>query len=160
MNHYPRKPALIVVVVALTLGVIYVSAWGRIERLWKKQPADQSIEALKQRIDEGLKKGNVPIATWQAYGEALADAKQYTAAAAAFQEVLAQDPAKREAKFGCGLALAQANKPDEFYAFLKDMVFGEPKLAVELFERPEAQKFMGEARFAALSKEAKNQAMD
>ena len=34
------------------------------------------------------------------------------------------------------------------------------KLAQELFDRPEAQKYLAEERFSSLSKEAKNQAMD
>ena len=34
ITRYPRKPALIVVLLALAVGVFYVKAWGRIERLW------------------------------------------------------------------------------------------------------------------------------
>jgi hypothetical protein len=49
---------------------------------------------------------------------------------------------------------------DQFYSFQKDLVYSEAKLAVELFERPETQRFLSEERFANLAKEAKNQAMD
>jgi tetratricopeptide (TPR) repeat protein len=160
ITRYPRKPALIVVLLALAVGVFYVKAWGRIERLWTKQPGEQSVEALEKRVAQEGKSGKVSIATWTAYADALSDAKQYAKAASAYREVLAIDPTQRGAKFQVGLALAQAGAAEEFYNYQKDLVYGEPKLAVELFERPEAQKFMSEERFAALSKEAKNQAMD
>src|SRR5258706_11875175 len=161
MNRYPSKQALIVVLIALTLGVVYVTAWAKIEQLWKKQPTDQNLEALKRKVAEETKSpGGVSVATWRAYGEALSDAKQFAPAAVAFREALAIDPAQRDAKFQCGLALAQAGAADEFYDFLKDLVYSEAKLAVELFERPEAQKYLAQERFASLSKEAKNQAMD
>jgi cytochrome c-type biogenesis protein CcmH/NrfG len=160
MNHYSRKPALLILLVAMTLGVVYVAAWGRIEQLWKKQSGDQSIEALEKKIEEQTRAGGAPAATWRAYGEALMDAKQFAKAAAAFKELLALEPYHRDIKFQCGLALAQAGAADDFYNFQKDLVYSQAKLAVELFERPETQKFLSEERFASLSKEAKNQAMD
>jgi tetratricopeptide (TPR) repeat protein len=160
VTRHPRKPALIVVLLALGVGVFYVKAWGKIERLWTKQPGEQSVEALEKRVAQESKTGKVSVATWTAYANALSDAKQYTKAAAAYREVLAIDPTQRGAKFQVGLALAQAGAADEFYYYQKDLVYGEPKLAVELFDRPEAQKYMSEDRFVALSKEAKSQAMD
>ena len=38
--------SLLIVLVALSLGALYVTAWGRVEALWKKQPGEQSLEAL------------------------------------------------------------------------------------------------------------------
>lgn len=160
MNQYPRKPALIVLLVATVLGVVYVSAWGKIETLWKKHPGGQSVEAMEAKIAELTKTGKVPPATWRAYADALVEAKQYAKAAAAFAEVLKAEPFQRDAKFQCGLALAMAGDSDGFYNFQKDLVYSEAKLAVELFDRPETQRFRSEKRFAELVNEAKNQAMD
>lgn len=160
MNQYPRKPALIVLLVATVLGVVYVSAWGKIEQLWKKQPGGQSVEALETKIAEQRKAGGVTAATWHAYADALVEAKQYSKAAAAFKELLLIEPFQRDAKFQCGLSLALAGDSDAFYNFQKDLVYGEAKLAVELFDRPETQKYRSEKRFADLVNEAKNQAMD
>ena len=163
MNRYPRKPALLILLVAATLGVAYVAAWGKIERYLKKQPGDHSIEALEKKIaaEQGPDgTGKASAATWRAYAEALAEARQHARAAAAFKEVLALEPYHRDAKFQCGLALALAGQADEFYNFQKELVYGEAKLAVDLFERPEAQKYLSEERFSSLAKEAKNQAMD
>lgn len=160
MKRYPRTPALLIVLVALSLGALYVTAWGRVEALWKKQPGEQSVEALEKRIADEQKAGSVSSATWFAYGNALGEAKRWPDAAKAYQEVLALEPARRDAKFQCALALAQAGQADEFYKFQKDLVYGEAKLAIELFERPETQKYLADERFSALAKEAKNQAMD
>ena len=156
MNRYPRKPAVVILSAALVVGLLYVAAWGRVERLWKKQPGAQGVAALEKKIAGG----DHTAATWYAYGEALSDAKQFEKAAAAFKEVLAIEPYKREAKFQCGLALAQAKDGNEFYAFQKELVYSEAKMAVELFERPEARRFLSEERFTALATEAKSQAMD
>ncbi|HEY7115152.1 MAG TPA: hypothetical protein VH475_01120 [Tepidisphaeraceae bacterium] len=160
MNRYRRTPALLILLVAATLGVAYVAAWGKVEQYWLKRGGDHSIEALEKRIAEEGKKGSVSAATWRAYGDALANAKQFAKAAAAYKEVLAIEPYQRDVKFQCGMALIQSGSGDDFYNFQKDLVYSEAKLAVELFERPEAQKFLAEERFASLAKEAKNQAMD
>jgi hypothetical protein len=160
MNQYPRKPALIVLLVALTLGVVYVSAWGQIEKLWKKQGSTQGIDALEAKIAQLKASGGVPAATWLEYANALVEAKQYAKAAAAYKELLLIEPFHHDAKFQCGLAYAMAGASDDFYNFQKDLVYSEPKLAVDLFERPETQRFRAEKRFADLVNEAKNQAMD
>lgn len=156
MQQYRRKPALIILVVALTLGVGYVMAWGKVERYLKKKNGDHSIEAIEQKIAAG----DHSAGTWAAYAEALSKAGQHHKAADAYKQVLVLEPFKREMKFQYGLSLALAGRGDEFYAFQKDLVYSEAKLAVELLERPEAGKFMGEARFAALKEEARSQAMD
>ena len=160
MNRHPRTPALLIVLVALSLGVLYVVAWGRVEAMWKKQPGEQSVEALEKRVADEQAKGTASAATWFAYANALADAKQWPKAASAYKEVLAIEPGRKDAKFQCALALAQAGQADDFYNYQKELVYGEAKLAVEVFERPEAQKYLGQDRFSALAKEAKNQAMD
>jgi tetratricopeptide (TPR) repeat protein len=156
MNTYPRKPAAIILAVTLVLGLAYATAWGRIQRLWKDQPTGQGVEALEKRIASGDR----AAATWYAYGQALADAGQFEKAAAAFREVLAIEPTKRDALFQCGVALARAGNADGFYAFQKDLVITEAKLALELFDRPEARQFLAEDRFTTLVTEAKSQAMD
>ena len=172
MTRHPRTPALIILAVAALLGGFYVTAWGRIEKLWKKT-GDQTVESLEKRIAaEGKTPAGVSAATWRAYAEALADAKRFAAAAAAYKEVIALQPGQRDPKFQRGLALAQAGKQpganpdearaaaDEFYSFQKELVYGEAKIAVDLFDRPEGQKYLAEERFVSLAKEAKNQAMD
>lgn len=156
MNRYSRKPALIILVVATTLGVAYMVAWGQVERYLKKKNGDQSIEAIEQKIAAG----DHSAQTWNSYADALLAAKQFGKAADAYKQVIALQPFKRDAKFQCGICLAHANRKEEFFAFAKEQVYSEAKLAVELLDRPEAQAFSNDPRFAALKDEARNQAMD
>ena len=46
------------------------------------------------------------------------------------------------------------------YAAMREMVITEAKMAVDVFGRPECQKYLDAPRFAALVSEAKMQAMD
>jgi cytochrome c-type biogenesis protein CcmH/NrfG len=161
MNQYPRKPAVIVLAVAAVVAAVFLVAWGRVEAYYKQKSGGHTIEAMEQRIAEEKKAGRpVTPQTWLAYGQLLMDDKKYDQAASAFKEVLEVQPFNREAKFQRGLALAQSGQADAFYQFQKDLVYSEAKLAVELFERVETQRYQGDERFSALAKEAKNQAMD
>ena len=156
MVRYRRRPALIVLAVTALLGTGYVLAWDRVERLWTKSGGAEGVEALEKRIADGDKSA----ATWLAYAEALAGAKDHARAAGAYREVIRLDPGRREAKFQCALCLAHAGRGDELHGFLKEMILAEPKLVMEVMERPEAQRFLAEGRFADLKEEARNQAMD
>jgi cytochrome c-type biogenesis protein CcmH/NrfG len=160
MNHHPRKPAVIVLTVAAVLAGVFLVAWNKVEAYYKEKRGGNTIEAMEQRIAEEKKAGAVSPQTWLAFGQLLMDGREYDRAAAAFKEVLEIQPLNRDAKFQRGLALAQSGQSDAFYQFQKDLVYSEAKLAVELFERTEAQRYLGEDRFSALEKEAKNQAMD
>ena len=155
MLQYRRTPALIVLAVMAVLGVGYVLAWDKVERLWKKSPGEQSIQALEKKIADGDKSA----ATWLAYAEALKP-KDPARAATAYKEVIKLEPAKNQARFQCALCLANAGNSNELYDFLTDLVLAEPKLSMQILDRPETQKYMGEERFTALKTEAKNQAMD
>ena len=168
MTRHPRTPALIILVVAAAIGTAYVVAQAQIQK-HRNKTGDHTLEALARRItDEGKRPGGVSPDAWRAYADALLSAKQFDEAAKAYKEVIALRPGERNAKFQCGLALAQAgqqkNAPtsatDDFYDFQKELVYGEAKLAVDLFDAPEAQPYLKQDRFASLAKEAKNQAMD
>jgi cytochrome c-type biogenesis protein CcmH/NrfG len=160
MNRYPRKPAVIVLLVSAVLGVVYVIAWSRVEAYYRDKNGGKSVEAIEKKIAEEKAKGTVSAVTWLAYGEALMDAKNFDKAAVAFKKVMELDPKQQEAKFKRGIALAQSGAADLFYQFQEDLVLSEPKLAYDVFQRTEAQKYLVEERFSYLAKEAKNQAMD
>lgn len=161
MIRYPRVPALMVLVITALLGLVYVLAWGEVDRFLKHQNGGAaSLESLEKKIAEDSKKGTVAANVWFAYGEMLAQAGRHGDAANAFRQAMTVDPSMRQARFQCGLMLAMANRAEEFYNYQKELVYSEAKLAVELFERPEAQKFLGDEKFMALAKEAKSQSVD
>ena len=155
MRRYRRMPAVIILAVIGVLGAGYVLAWDKVERIWKKSPVEQSVEALEKKIAAG----DQSAATWLAYAEAL-KAKDPGRAATAYQQVIKLEPGHKEAKFQCALCLANAARANELHDFLKELVYAEPKLAMMILDRPEAQKYVSEERFALLKTEARNQAMD
>jgi hypothetical protein len=149
-------PAMIILAAIGLLGAGYVLAWDRVERIWKKTGGPQSVAALEKKIADGDKSAG----TWMAYGEALGKAKEYGRGAAAYKEVIKLEPMRKDAKFQCAVCLANAGRSDELHEFLKDLVVNEPKLAMQVLDRPDVQKYVGEERFAGLKEEARNQAMD
>ena len=159
MTRHPRLPALIVFVVAAALGGLYLVAWGQVEKYWKRG-GNQTLDALRTQVEAEGRAGTVSPETWLAYADALVAAKQFAPASDAYKEVIALQPGKRDPKFQCGLALAQAGASGPFYDFLKELVYSDAKVAEDLFSRPEAQPYLKDERFASLAKEAKNQAMD
>src|SRR4051794_50468 len=113
MTRHPRLPALIVLVVATSLGALYLVAWGQVEKYWKG--GNQNLDALRKQVEAEGKAGTVSAQTWLAYADALANAKRFAAASDAYKEVISLQPGKRDAKFQCGLALAQAGASGPFY---------------------------------------------
>jgi hypothetical protein len=58
------------------------------------------------------------------------------------------------------VVLAKAGDPDAFYSFMANLLLSEPRLALEIFGRPEIQRYMGEERFQSLLAQARVQSMD
>lgn len=154
VTHYRRLPALVILVAGVALGALYLKTWGR-----------QTAEPEARRKLEALISGQIPghVATakdWLAYGDILAREKEYGPAAEAYAKVLEKENYNRDARQGRAVCLAQAGNEEECFNFMKTLVFSEPKLAVDLFERRELQRYTSIDRFAALYKDAKAQAMD
>jgi tetratricopeptide (TPR) repeat protein len=153
MNRYYRLPSLVVLLMVFGAGALYMHRYGR-----ASGNGGQGIEALEALIKK--QKDHPVKETWLSYAEALSSAGQFDRAAQAYKKVLELDPPNRQAKFGCALALAEAKKSEDLYAYVKDMVFAEPKLAMDVLDRPELSEFMSDGKFQALQREAKAQAMD
>jgi len=157
MVRYRRLPA------ALTLGVVFACG-GLLILLHARSahaagaagPAHWSLEQLEVAIGSG----SADSQTWYYYGQRLLEQKRYTGAVAAYKKSLDADPTNHEARFRCGLALAQCGADDELYAFLKDLVLSDPKLAEDVFDAPECHQPLADARFKSLAQEAHLQAMD
>jgi tetratricopeptide (TPR) repeat protein len=157
-NDQRRLPSAIVLVVALSLSAVYAHRANLRRTHGSGSDAEHStLQELEQQIATGTARPE----TWSAYGHALFAADQYDRAALAFEHVIESQPSNREARVQAGLSLAAAGDADRLLAFLRDQLYFEPKLAVELLDRAEMQRFLtDDPRFSTLQKDARAQAMD
>ena len=140
-------------VAAAALGAIYLAAWGRIAGA---HASSRAMDELESRIAAG----GADASTWDLYGQKLQEMKRYDRAIAAYRRAMELEPMHRDTRFHCAIALVEAGDREGSFAYMRDMVLGDPKLAEDLFERAEMRECLAEARFAALAKEAHVQAMD
>jgi cytochrome c-type biogenesis protein CcmH/NrfG len=155
--RYRRLPA------ALTLLMVFVIGGAVLYSRVRASRAAAGVTKASWTLDqlEMAIASDAPDAqTWYWYGRRLMEQNRYVHAAAAYKKALELDPANREARFQCALALAQGGSDDEMYAFLKDLVLADPKLALSLFDRPELHHVMGDPRFQSLSHDARFQSID
>jgi tetratricopeptide (TPR) repeat protein len=155
VRHYRRLPALLVLVVATAAGAVYVKVSGK-----ANGTGTAKLEELAKTIGD-----KDDAKTWETYGELLSKASppRFDQAALAYGKVLEKEPDNRNAKVHRAMALAQVAGDagaNEFYNYMRSIVYSEPKLAMELLERQECKPHLSQARFVALAKEARAQAMD
>jgi tetratricopeptide (TPR) repeat protein len=112
-----------------------------------------------EQLERAIAGSNADAPTWALYAQRLGERGDYVHAAAAWRRVLDLRPDDRAAHIGRGVALARSN-PDAFYAYMQELSLAEPKMAVDIFSRPECTSLLGQDRFRTLAKEAKAQAMD
>ena len=73
---------------------------------------------------------------------------------------IASERATAEDWYAYAEHLRKRQQPQDFYSFMRDLVWSNAKLAVDIFGRPESQAYLPEARFRTLVQEAQNQALD
>jgi len=160
-HEYARWPAALVLLIAVAAG------WAYLETAGAKTPADggPTLEQLELMIANP----DASAETWRLYAGRLEAADRPAHAATAYQRYLEADPYDRETRLRCALALAaaaaDAGQPvpaeqDKLLAFMQDMVLMDPKLAVDVFDRPELQLHLGDPRFQEVKTAAVIQSMD
>lgn len=117
--------------------------------------AGTTLTALEQAIANPDASTDV----WLQYGQQLEKEKQFEQAAAAFQHVLETDPYSRTANLHCAAVLAQLDA-DRLAPFLARMIELDPRLALDVFGRPEIQPHLRHARFQTLLNQARIQSLD
>ena len=152
MMRHRRLPAILVLVVMIGVGAIYVRSWGR-----GAGGNGTTLAELEKQV--GRDTQNNPQ-LWAAYAQKLMEAKRYNDAASAYKKVLIKAPADKSARTGAAIALAKAQNEEEFYKFMSELTYSEPKMAMDIFDRGECQAWLGQPRFKTLQHEAKAQAMD
>jgi hypothetical protein len=162
MARYRRLPAFLVLASALLLAGFYVRTWGRSSLGGDRIP----LSALEAQIASG----KATAETWNAYAQRLAEVQRYDDAVLAYRRVMELDPGNhRQARADCAIALARraaqpgpsrSEKEEEFYDYVRTLIHGDPKFAMDLLDRSEFSAYVGRSRFEVLKKEARAQAMD
>lgn len=124
------------------------------------QSAKQGDGPSLKELELAIADPDAKPATWLQYGQRLFEEKRYAHAAAAYARVLAIDPYERQANLQSALALALAGDADAFHDFMRDLILRDPRLAENIFGRPESQTYLTAPRFVSLVKQAHVQAMD
>ena len=151
VNRHNRIPALLILLLAACAGAAYLRQANRAAN--RPRPALEVLEAK-------IKAGNADTKDWHDYAAVLDGAGKHAQAAQAYRKVLELEPFNRQVKIDYVVALANAGDKDGLAHYLKDLVYAEAKLALELFERKELKPYLAYAEFETFQKEARAQAMD
>jgi tetratricopeptide (TPR) repeat protein len=163
MIQYPRTPAAVILAVAVGLSISYALVSDKsaaTQDATGHSPRSLSQNASIGELELAIATRTADARTWFLYGQRLLGAKRYAHAAEAYKKALELEPYLRDARFNCGLALAQAGKADVFLAFVNDLLLQNPKLTVDVLERCECQPYLAQPGFQLLLKDARNRAMD
>jgi tetratricopeptide (TPR) repeat protein len=143
---------MIALVASMAVAAATLAATGQFRSA--KPPA--SLEELERAIASA----NADGPTWNAYGDALRNAKRYAHAAAAYQRAIELDPDRPMTRFNAALALAQSNAPDKFFPYFTELTAHDPKQAVDLLDRPELASMHKDPRWLPAATSARAQAAD
>ena len=153
MNQRSRTPAGIVLLLTFVLCVGYG---------WSTRAAGRGGgpgHDLAQ-LEQAIANPDATTDTWLHYAQALQHARRHEHALSAYQRVLENDPYSRVANFSTVAALALLGDTERLHGFLAKLIQLDPRLAVDVFVRPELQPYLKQPRFAELHKQATVQAMD
>ena len=148
-----RLPAIAVLLCGLVAGAVLL--------LWTARPGQaRGTTSSLEQLERAIAKSDAGPDVWFDYAQGLSGAGRFLHAEMAYRQVLQRQPTHKQAQFELACLLAREGKSEEFYAAMRDMVITEAKMAVDVFGRPECQKYLDAPRFEALVNEAKMQVMD
>ncbi|HVX86973.1 MAG TPA: hypothetical protein VH253_19470 [Phycisphaerae bacterium] len=151
MTQHARKPAVAALLLTLAAGAAALAGTGQ----FRSGGGSKDLAALEKRIA-----GHPDAGTWAAYGDALRAAHRPGEAAEAYERSLALDPANRATKMNVALALAQAKRGDDFFAYVSRLTITDPKTAADLMNDPGVGPMHGDSRFRVAAELARAQAVD
>ncbi|NQU11871.1 hypothetical protein HQ590_13840 [bacterium] len=152
MTQRSRKPAAAILLATLLAGTVYV--WNTHGYSGSAQgPALAELEQAIAHPDAGPD-------IWLRYAQRLQQAHRFDHAALAYERVLESDPYSRVGNLQCAAALARLGDVDRLYAFVSNLTRLDPRLALDVFGRPELQAFHQADRFQQLHQLAIAQSLD
>ena len=153
MIQCSRKPAVAVLAATLVAGLTVAWSSGTDRRT----TAGSSTLA---QLARAIVADDVNADTWLEYAQRLQQEKRFANAAQAYNRVLEDDQYHHTANLQCALVLAQQGNAEPFAAFMTRLILIEPRLAEDIFGRPEAQRYLTNPRFQELVNQARVQSMD
>jgi len=152
MIQRSRKPAAAVLLATCLTGAAYLFTTAAESRT-TDGPTLTELEVAIANPDAGTE-------LWLLYAQRLQQAGRLTHAAAAYQRVLENEPFSRTANLQCAVVLASTGNADTTYAFLNNLVSVDPRLTLDIFGRPEVQRYLSVERFQTVLAQARVQSMD
>jgi predicted Zn-dependent protease len=157
MTRHPRIPTFLAITISAAAGIALLAATGQFRA---PSTANASLEQLEAQLFSRGQEGGTDPALWLTYADKLRQADRFPAAARAYQHALQLQPDNPAARINAGLALAQANDPDTFFAYLNRLTMSYPKLALDLLDRPELRPLHTDPRWLPSLASAQAQAAD
>jgi tetratricopeptide (TPR) repeat protein len=151
MIRRSRIPALIALLIVFAAGIFFL-------RTATKDASAQAAELTRLQLI--IARPDAKPGDWFEYARHLRDAEQYTRAVAAYQRVLEIDPYHHDARLQCACCYGLLGNPDDLLRFMKSSLLVDPKLTLNLYERPEIASFINDSRFKSLKNDAIAQSMD
>ena len=129
--------------------------------VWNSRAADRAGRgpALTE-LEQAIANPDASTETWLLYAQRLQQEQRFDHAAMAYQRVLETDPDSRTANLQCAAALAQLGDADRLHGFLSHLTQLDPRLAQDVFGRPELQRYLKQSRFQSLLNQARIQSLD
>ena len=152
MRQFSRTPAAIVLLATVLTGTAYV--WN--SRAGVQADSGPALADLEQAIS----RPDATTDTWLRYAQRLQQAGRFDHAVMAYARVLENDPYRRVANLQCAAALARLGDADRLHEFVNRLTQLDPRLALDVFGRPELQPYLADNRFLQIYKLAVAQSMD
>ena len=152
MIQHSRTPAAVVLLLTFLVAAGYV---------WNSRAADRVGHGpTLAQLEQAIANPEASTETWLLYAQRLQQEQRFDHAALAYQRVIETDPDSRTANLQCAAALAQLGDADRLHGFLSHLTQLDPRLALDVFGRPELQRYLKQAPFQSLLNQARIQSLD
>ena len=142
----------------MVLLLTFLTAAGYV---WNTRAADRGGHgSTLAQLEQAIANPDASTETWLLYAQHLQQKQRFDHAVMAYQRVLETDPNSRTANLQCAAALAQLGDADRLYGFLTHLTQLDPRLALDVFGRPELQRYLKHDRFKFLLNHARIQSLD
>ena len=153
MIQYARLPAIVTLLLILGPGAIFFLCS-------RQSDASYADSSQLAKLQTAISAKDPKPSDWLAYAQTLQNLKRYGDASWAFAELLKLEPGNRQARLQGAVCVALTKNSGDFATIVEQTIKADPRLAVDLLRRPEAQPYLASEKFQELQRTAQAQAMD